>query len=218
MSRKVKKEEEKKEPEVKEPPVKPSTDLAIAHKGIPESVFVAMDKADEEQIVEELTGMLDYAKDLVYQATIGGRAVTALSYKGIKQAIHETIHNKGYQYVIKEGYPKRLDRPEEDSIMIEIVVSNPVLNVEFAGAAQCEKTDKFALAKATSKAQRNALKSFIPEGIYAKVVEEYIKKRKVKVIDMKPVTIPTVQPRSVVEPKVQPTTQPAGKLSEQEIF
>ena len=211
--------EEKKVPVVQEP-VKQPTELTYTRRDIPESVFVAMDKADELMIIEELKGELDFAKDLVYQVNFGGGrgVVTALSYKGIKEAIHHTVR-VGQQYEIKQGYPMRVDRPDEDSIMIMMVIRNPVSGEEFAGSAQCEKTDKFALAKATSKAQRNALKSFIPEAIYVKVVEEFLKCKKVRVIDMKPAAEPTVAPTGAPQPTVpKPVVQPAAKKSGQDMF
>lgn len=207
-----KKELKKKAPEEQKVETKQPTELTTV-RDIPQEVFIAMDKADEQMIVEELSGQLDYAKDLVYQANIGGRSVTALSYKGIKEAIHHTIR-KGMQYEIKEGFPMRVDRPDEDSIMIMMVIRNPVTGEEFAGSAQCEKTDKFAMAKATSKAQRNALKSFIPEAIYAKVVEDFLQKKKARAFDVKPAQ-PTIH--STVQ-GTRPTQQPAEKTSEEGLF
>ena len=88
--------------------------------------------------------------------------------------------------------------------MIMMVIRNPVSGEEFAGSAQCEKTDKFALAKATSKAQRNALKSFIPEAICAQVVADVLAKKGARMINVTP-----TQPR---EPTVQPTLPAASQI------
>jgi len=124
--------------------------------------FREMDRRDEEQILAELEGK--YLEEFVYQFHQGNRTVTGLSWAGIK----EIAYRMGNINV-------DLERFEENETHFSIFVKatdsergNTRLGVYSQPKTMkrrdgSEEPDQFALQKALSKAQRNAMRALMPE-------------------------------------------------------
>ncbi len=164
-----------------------------------EDVFRAMDRADEELILDELMGRaLDV---MVYCFEQGGKKLTDLSYAGIAEAVR-TMNARGFGHVRVSGDPPIVNEVREDGqdfyrLMVYAVdeangggqwgtaVEPKRMKLRAATAnrrrANGEEIpeddtvwDKFALAKALSKAQRNALKPLVPVELRQALIAQYL--------------------------------------------
>lgn len=133
---------------------------------IEKSEYEVMDALDEQQIVSELKGHV--IEQYFYEFPQGGRQVVGISWAGIKY-IARKLSDQGHGISIED-----LKINEKADYYEVIAVSMDVNTKEKRyGAAQQAKTmllkdntikdDPFALQKAISKAQRNAIRNFIPE-------------------------------------------------------
>lgn len=137
--------------------------------------FRALDLRDEEQILAEMQGrvMDEYA----YRFPSGGREVVGLSWVGVK-AVARKMGNISIA---------KTDITETDgSYRVVVCAEDRVRNVQMMGAAEQAKVmtvrgekvpDLFALQKALSKAQRNAIRNLIPEEIIKAMLAEYLGKK-----------------------------------------
>lgn len=140
------------------------------------NAFEIMEKRDEEQILAELKGEL--LEDFVYSFEVGGRKVTGLSWAGVKEAAR------------RMGSIKMLSLDIDDlgdSWMARAKVKDLVNDLEMYGVSLQSKTmkskgreiiDVFALQKCVSKAQRNAIRSILPEKFIAKMIEWTLENKK----------------------------------------
>ena len=151
----------------------------ITKEGNPEKVIpggegqglvLEMEKRDEDQILAELSG--DFAseilKDYFYSFKRGDRTIIGLSYKGVKQIIlrHGKVELKD------------IEIRETDRAFIVIVKAwDKVRDITAYGVAYEEKSMPLALQRATSKAQRNALKFLIPESMITEAYRNWQEKR-----------------------------------------
>ena len=146
--------------------------------------FEALDRMDEKQIVQELQG--EILDKYVYRFQQGGRTVVGLSYAGVKAAIQRMGN-------ITVSEPKVESSDELYTVYCSATDHNRNLTF-WAGAQQAkmlnENTpDKFAFAKAISKAQRNALRALLPETMIQELVKKYL------VSEKKPARIPQSKPQ-----------------------
>jgi hypothetical protein len=159
-------------------PRQPAPELLLA--GTPEDeLHRALTLADDRQIAADLQGQAVSA--VLYSYTQGGQRITDLSWKGVHEAVR-IMNTRGYGKVgIVEG-SAQFEQTTTTVILDGEDVEVPAITVRvyakdslsgggyYGSASQPLKTvwkkklrpDPFAEAKALSKAQRNALRPFIP--------------------------------------------------------
>lgn len=156
--------------------------LAIEAEVAPDgaSPYVMMDRKDEEQILAELDGIpAPVLEEMVYSFTSGGGKVTGLSWTGTKALAIEAGH-----YSIDDL--KISETPASFRVLARAKDINR--NVAFYGVAEQKKMmklrdgkeieDPFALQKATSKAQRNALQALLPKKLVAEFMRRCLEKKR----------------------------------------
>jgi len=126
--------------------------------------FQALERLDEAQIVAELQGaVLD---TYVYSFQSGGRVVTGLSWAGVKAVAAKigAIQCDLLQLITAD-----------DAYICVVKATAPDQSSRIGAAEQAKtfqgKPDPFALPKAISKAQRNAIRALLPESLIAEVVK-----------------------------------------------
>lgn len=137
--------------------------------------YQEMDRLDEDQILAELKGAsLDR---MIYQ--FGN--VTGLSVAGVRESVRQL--NKYGQARIRVAEREPIVIETDDYIEVRVYAEDPLngggnwgikRQEKFATARNGNKTpDVFALEKALSKAQRNALRALIPEAFVAQMIKEF---------------------------------------------
>lgn len=128
--------------------------------------FQQLDRLDENQIIAELQGAV--AQDMVYSFRSGGKQVTGLSWSGIKY-LAARLGN------IQVDLLQILDADESWCVLCKAMAGES----SRIGAAEQPKTmkngnpDPFALPKATSKAQRNAIRALLPEKLIVETIQAH---------------------------------------------
>ncbi len=171
------------------------------------SPYEAMDTADENQIVQDLEGKLsplDMEK-FVYSFMSGGKEQTGLSFSGVKYAWWYFNKEKTADITITQDIKTETD---EDYVHVWCYALDRKRNIGMWGASSQTKMmksggmmirDPFAAAKATSKAQRNAVSNLFPKELVAKLIKIWIK-----------------QPQNVQKIVLAPSTPTQGILPMQE--
>jgi hypothetical protein len=128
--------------------------------------LLALDRLDEKQIVASLKGRA--IDKLFHEIDVRGQKQIALSWAGVKYFSLEAGHISVEKVELSET---------QDSYRATAWAYDKVRDVRIMGAAEQSKslrqkdgtrsTDEFALAKAVSKGQRNALRNLIPETMIA---------------------------------------------------
>jgi hypothetical protein len=143
-----------------------------------EEIFAEMDKRDEDQILAEIKGKV--LEQYVYTIRRAGQDITNLSWAGIKECARRMGHIKILEMDVEE---------KEDCWICMAKAKDVVNDIELWGSAQQMKTmksgndmviDQFALQKCVSKAQRNALRTLIPEQFIAGMIQSVLDKKKGK--------------------------------------
>lgn len=147
--------------------------------------FRALDAADDRQIAADLEGRATAA--VLYSFRQGGQMVTDLSWKGVHEAIR-ILNTRGYGKIgVAEGsasFERTTITVERDgestevpAVTVRVYAKDELRGGGYYGTAtqaleqetrKGPRPDPYAEAKALSKAQRNALRPFIP----VEVVEE----------------------------------------------
>ena len=133
--------------------------------------FREMDARDEEQILLALKGT--FLKEFVYKFPMGGRTVTGISWSGIKEIAYRL-----------EGIDTEIENQSETDEAFTFIVkaTNKNINSSRLGVGVQTKlmkrggknvTDPFAIQKALSKAQRNAIRGVIPEATIKTYIEMF---------------------------------------------
>ena len=140
-----------------------------------QSAFSLMEREDESQIEKEIRG--SFLEKMVYSFQQGGREVTGLSYIGIKEVARRQGHIKISDVQISET---------DTHFRVVCKATDEINKLEMMGVSSQPKLmttkdrgqipDEFALQKAMSKAQRNAIRAVIPESFIIACVEEFRKK------------------------------------------
>ena len=137
--------------------------------------FLSMDKRDEEQILAELRG--EVIEEYVYSYSQGGIEKVRLSWAGIK-AVAQKMGNISIEEIKIQ---------ETDTAYRVLAKARDVIkNITMFGVSEAAKTqtlrdgrvvpDPFALQKAVSKAQRNAIRALIPETVIQAMIAELKRK------------------------------------------
>lgn len=139
-----------------------------------QSEFAIQEREDEDQIELEIRGA--FLDKMVYSFQQGGRDVIGLSYVGVKEVARRHGHIKISDIQVQET---------ETHFRVICKATDEINHLEMAGASSQPKImitrngpvpDEFALQKAMSKSQRNAIRAVIPEHYIIACIEEFKKK------------------------------------------
>lgn len=140
-----------------------------------EDEYAALDRMDENLIVEKMRGGL-VEERYAYSFSSRGDTVVGLSAEGI-QRIAQSYGNIDVEMVeFKEN---------EDEYIFIAKATDKATGLSMMGAAQQRKEekgkyDRFAVAKVTTKAQRNALRGILPVPLLEKLVKVFLDEKKDK--------------------------------------
>lgn len=127
--------------------------------------FSIMEKRDEQQILAELQG--NFLKKFVYQFKQGKQTVTGISWAGIKEI--------GFRLGIKTEIEKDISDDNEYTFVMR--ATNPETKASLLGVGSCKRSQAFAVQKALSKGQRNAIRAVIPEATIEMYLTEFTQKK-----------------------------------------
>ena len=153
---------------------------------VPEEIYL-VEKRDEDQILKQMRG--EVLKDWVYTIKVWDsekkamRDVTSLSYAGVKEAIRQ----RGNIWWYPCDCCHKQVHTEETSEEIRAIVTawDMERNIKFLGAAAALKKQPFSWVLAVNKAERNALRKFLPEKQIAILIDEWLRKQ-----DKNPASVP----------------------------
>ena len=156
-----------------------------------EEIFKIYERADEKQIIEELEG--HYLEEFVYYFEVGKekRRVVGLSWAGIKECSYRLggievescqIDDKGDRWMV---VCKASDKFKGNS---RFGVSTQSKKMKLKDGSEVE--DDFSLQKCVSKAQRNAIRSLIPELFIKNFVDRYLEEHVKKPKEVEPKAAP----------------------------
>ena len=169
--------------------------------------YEVMDRYDEVQIVNDIDGRIPKAAEkMVYSFPDKqtGQEVVGLSWAGSKEAEREFNRRKLTQITITD---KALISQGNGFVDILVYAYDSKRKIGKWGASRgYDKMrlrdgsivdDKFPSAKAMSKAQRNAINNLLPAEKVAKMIQSWIKQKKVEYIEAPKAETPkTQQPQS----------------------
>jgi hypothetical protein len=155
----------------------------LARADVPDDVFRVMDDYDAQQILDELQGRP--ADVMVYSFGSGGNRKTGLSYRGVAE-IARTLNEHGMASIRVSSDPPIFEEVQEDDesgatityVQATVYAEDTrngggnwgtarqqkfmVYREQEDGSRKTPTLDKFARAKALSKAQRNAMLPLLP--------------------------------------------------------
>ena len=142
-----------------------------------QEIFALMEREDETQIAQELRGQ--FIDKMVYSFQQGNNTIVGLSWVGVKEVARRMGGITILDVQIQET-------PEHFTVVCK--ARDEARKLEMSGVSRQMKIakwgeDQFALQKAMSKAQRNAIRSLIPETLIATCIDEFRKKGSEKVVD-----------------------------------
>ena len=152
-----------------------------------EEEFAMVERMDDEQILKAMTKGAIIEK-LVYSFKAGSEEVYDLSWAGIKMVaqLSGNIHCELVEKTILDG-----------TIFVIYSAHDISRNIKLDGAAQQDmklqggKVDNFALAKAVSKAERNAIKHTLMQiPLYQQLLTFFVQHERMKEEDMLRIIIP----------------------------
>lgn len=175
----------------------------------PGDVYRAMDRNDEELILDELMGRaLDV---MVYSFESGGKLQTDLSVHGVNETVRLLNERGGARIGVSPQAPivREFENAGKDYVEVQVYALDARVGIGRWGVAVEPqllkgKWDKFAVTKALNKAQRNALRTHIPEDFRQNVIALYLNKGQVK--QLKPVgagNLPGGTPLEEMAPPVE---------------
>jgi hypothetical protein len=152
--------------------------------------YEAMDLVDESQIVNEIEGKVGGDEALVYSFPdkVTGKEVTGLSWKGTKAVWWAFNAKKVTQMTITD---KVIITQGDNYVDVAAYAYDELRKIGAWGMARGytkqqtrngEMEDRFASAKAMSKAQRNALNQLFPMEKVAEMLKLFIKQGKVQAL------------------------------------
>jgi hypothetical protein len=149
------------------------------------TVFEVMDAHDIEQMIDSMQGrLLDVS---LYDFESGGQRMVELSWKGVRECVH-AMHETGKCRIgIQPETLQTSTVVDEGETWYEAAVfaKDEYSGLGFFGFAREPKMmkrrdkpptlDKFAKTKAINKAQRNALRMFVPEKLAQTLIAQFRK-------------------------------------------
>ena len=140
--------------------------------------FEQMEKRDEEQIKAELVGK--FLDEFVYRFTSGGRDIVGLSWAGVKEAARRLGHIKVIDLKIEDKGDNWIAQCKAIDTLSRFELYGTAMQPKKQKTRDGEQIDNFALPKVVSKAQRNAIRSVIPENIIKAMILKYAEEVKQK--------------------------------------
>ena len=147
------------------------TNNSITHQNW-ESPFSIMERKDEDQILAEMKG--NVIQEFVYSFNTNGKEITGLSYAGVKQIALEMGGIHCSEPILQE---------HDGSWICKVKAVDVHRNLEMWGVSIQSKLfrtrygkeipDDFAVQKAVSKAERNALRKLMPERLIIEMIKEW---------------------------------------------
>lgn len=158
----------------------PQSHELVVRPDVPEDVWRAMDAADEAQILDALMGKP--SEKLVYKFSSGGKQQTGLSYEGVAEVVREMNATPHARIRVSPDFVPIISEVTEENEHGEAITYVQALvyaedthngGGNFGTARQAKfqvftdkgkkpRLDPFAVAKALSKSQRNAMKPLTP--------------------------------------------------------
>jgi hypothetical protein len=246
MQRKNGRVQEVIEPEIvnDEPQSEPET-TAIAQADVMEQVYTLMDKKDAELIEATLKGIVAPDK-LVYRFKVKvregdqvvEREVKGLTALGIREVVHYLNAEKQAGITILPNVRVTKEVIAGEEYIVATAIARDRHGNCWAGAAQqpvkmrvtrrdkqgntyeVETIDPFAVAKAVTKAQRNALRGLFPEPIVVELIDRFTSEGKVEDITLNEEQLKTqAQPEPTPKaPKVEPTPEEELRQTWRQIY
>ena len=212
MTKKIKKKAPaKKKPAVKKPKL-PSGMIQMTSPINPDvSFYVAQEIADDKAIEQELLGAA--VSTMVYEFEQDGEMISGLSLSGVRETVRLLNRNpkSGHKIRISPNPPtitRDLEQGGQRGIEVMIYAEDLVTGSGMWGSKfePYKKSDpsapgtvydnKFAFEVALSKAQRNALRSLLPESVINEMIE-LLKQQSGAVETIAPVETETVEIKPV---------------------
>jgi hypothetical protein len=137
--------------------------------------FQEMDVRDEGQILAEMRG--EFLEQYVYSFTQAGKAITNLSYVGVKEAIRRRGHVQILDHKVEEVNGK---------YRATVLVHDIVNDIDVLGVSEAEVSKPFAYVLAVNKAERNAFMKIIPAKFYAELIKEKLQPSRVQPVNVTP--------------------------------
>ena len=137
--------------------------------------FQEMDVRDEGQILAEMRG--EFLEQYVYSFTQAGKAITNLSYVGVKEAIRRRGHVQILDHKVEEVNGK---------YRATVLVHDLVNDIDVLGVSEAEVTKTFAYVLAVNKAERNAFMKLIPAKFYAELIKEKLSPNRTAPVNITP--------------------------------
>jgi len=150
-----------------------------------ESEFEIMDALDEQQIVDEIKGHV--LEQFFYEFTQGNKQVVGISYAGIK-SVCQKLSNDGHPISIEEMHvdvgPETIsalacavDLTTKEKRWGAAEASKTITFFDYRDKTEKTKPNPFTRAVAVSKAQRNAMRNFVPEVVIQEAYKEWKAKK-----------------------------------------
>lgn len=152
----------------------------ITNEGM--GVIYLTEKHDEAQIVSQMKG--EVVSQWVYHFNQGGKEITSLSYAGVKEAVRRR-GNINWKPCDCCRRPVHIEETQ-DEIRATVTAWDLINNVQFIGASTARKNQPFAFVIAVNKAERNAMRKFLPEKAIALLVQEFLNKEKIQPLKTSP--------------------------------
>lgn len=151
---------------------------------------VASEWADDELIEKEVMG--DVLPTFIYKFENDGKVVTGLTVRGVNEVVRRLGMKKNSgskihlnpNHLLKEEVEREGEKGIEVSVFAEdLVTGNSAWGVKFepyfkVGRDKKRYANKFAVEKALSKAERNAKRKLISEGLAVKLIQILMKENK----------------------------------------
>lgn len=228
-----------------EPANDPDQPTALAQPDVMEQVYTLMDRKDAELIEATLKGIVAPDK-LVYRFKVKvregdqivEREVKGLTALGIREVVHYLNKEKHAGITILPNVRVTKEVIAGEEYIVATAIARDRHGNCWAGAAQqpvkmkvtrrdkqgniyeTELIDPFAVAKAVTKAQRNALRGLFPEPIVVELIERFTSEGKVEDItlneeQLKAQAQPEPTPKAL---KVEPTPEEELRQTWRQIY
>ncbi len=171
--------------------------------------FLEMEKRDEQQIQAEIMG--NVIEEMTYKFKSGNRIVTGISWIGIKE-IARRHKNIDVELVDLKDTPEayiavvKAKDIEKGTGILGVSSQSKILKRRDGS----EELDPFAVQKAMSKAQRNAIRSLLPESyfkaIFAELSNTQGNKSNPRIIESK---------TTIIDPQLDPDEEKISELLKQ---
>jgi hypothetical protein len=232
------------EPEVvnPEPANNPDQPTALTQPEVMEQVYTLMDKKDAELIEATLKGIVAPDK-LVYRFKVKvregdqvvEREVKGLTALGIREVVHYLNKEKQAGITILPNVRVSKEVIAGEEYIVAMAIARDRHGNCWAGAAQqpvkmrvtrrdkqgntyeVEVIDPFAVAKAVTKAQRNALRGLFPEPIVVELIDRFTSEGKVEDITLNGAQTQS-EPTTPATPKVEPTPEEELRQTWRQIY